>query len=41
MGLLKSDLVIPRKVKDEHNYLKIDDLNFQGGNTWEYLGIPI
>ena len=47
MGILESDLVMPIKVRNDDNYLKIDKLRNSGweylgipGNTWEYLGIP-
>ena len=47
MGILDSDLVMPIKVRNDDNYLKIDKLRNLGweylgipGNTWEYLGIP-
>ena len=37
MGILESDLVMPIKVRNDDNYLKIDKLRNSG---WEYLGIP-
>ena len=37
MGILESDIVMPIKVRNDDNYLKIDNLRNSG---WEYLGIP-